>query len=462
MLGPRCKSFARYLAILGLASLLGACGTTRYTVDDGRPVNETLLSNIRLLGQGERLLRPAIARSGKLNDPDCSTQWELPFSVATSYDWDEDDRVAWVRALEVDERLTVVGADPTCGLEAGDKLVELDGYRKANSSKMLLELIELRDSGDPFPVKTASGKTVTITPFEVCRGYTRLAPPEKPNFQDFHWLMSVHPLEIFNPKITPDEALWMVLWTQGLSEEGGMRMKTFHYSKEFALTMIDIASIAIGVNGAAQAAKLAANQALTTASAAATKAASEAAAKQILEEAGKEAAKAAAKEYAQKFGEEMAKTVGKQTTIVLRDTFMARLGMSVSSLSWVATTAFDHADTWAFERMLKLGADPLAGATLHRKLLDRSLISNVFALDEERLGSLALFAKRFQREEMLMAAFRGASLAPFSLQLTDLPSASASSGNMELASDSLPSSAQAGHDPASDMSFSMPVESDTH
>ena len=40
--------------------------------------------------------------------PDCDKQWELPFAVATSYGWDETDRVAWVRALNVDERLSVV------------------------------------------------------------------------------------------------------------------------------------------------------------------------------------------------------------------------------------------------------------------------------------------------------------------------------------------------------------------
>ena len=70
-------------------------------------------------------------------------------------------------------------------------------------------------------MKTAAGKTATLKPFQVCRGYTRLAPPVTPGYQDFHWLMSVHPLDIFRPQITPDEALWMVLWTQGLSEEGG-------------------------------------------------------------------------------------------------------------------------------------------------------------------------------------------------------------------------------------------------
>ena len=211
-------------AVALMALFLGACSTVKYTVDDGRKVNETLLANLRALGHGERALRPAIARSAALNDPDCSRQWELPISVATSFEWDEDDRVAWVRALGVDERLTVVAAAPDAGLAVGDKIVEIQGYKKKDSNKMLAELASLRDDGDPFKVMTAAGKTITLKPFQVCRGYTRLAPPVTPGYQDFHWLMSVHPLDIFRPQITPDEALWMVLWTQGLSEEGGARI----------------------------------------------------------------------------------------------------------------------------------------------------------------------------------------------------------------------------------------------
>ena len=96
----------------------------KYTVDDGRKVNETLLANLRLMGHGERALRPAIVRSAALKDPGCSRQWELPFSVATSYDWPADDRVAWGRALQVDERLTVIEEAQESGVQIGDSVEE--------------------------------------------------------------------------------------------------------------------------------------------------------------------------------------------------------------------------------------------------------------------------------------------------------------------------------------------------
>ncbi|WP_374241636.1 hypothetical protein [Zoogloea sp.] len=431
------RLFRSATCAVALASLLlGACGTVRYTLDDGRKVNETLLANLRALGHGERALRPAIARSAALGDPDCSRQWELPISVATSYEWEEDDRVAWVRALQVDERLTVVAATPDSGFAPGDKIVEIDGYKRRDSNKMLAELASLRDDGKAFPVRTAAGKTLTLKSFQVCRGYTRLAPPVTPGYQDFHWLMSVHPLDIFRPQITPDEALWMVLWTQGLSEEGGARMKTYHYGKEIVTTLFEIASLATGLNAAAEAAKVAVNQAAQAAAAAATKAAGEAAAKAALEEAARKLAEQAAQDYVRKVGEEVAKSVGRQAGNVLRDTFMARVGMSVSSLSWVATTAFDDADRWAWDRIGKLGGDPLAGATLHQKLLDQGLIANAFVLDEERLVRYSTLARQTQREDMLAAVLKGASLEAFALRLTDLPSASDEGAGLAMISES--------------------------
>ena len=431
------RLFRSATCAVALASLLlGACGTVRYTLDDGRKVNETLLANLRALGHGERALRPAIARSAALGDPDCSRQWELPISVATSYEWEEDDRVAWVRALQVDERLTVVAATLDSGFAPGDKIVEIDGYKRRDSNKMLAELASLRDDGKAFPVRTAAGKTLTLKPFQVCRGYTRLAPPVTPGYQDFHWLMSVHPLDIFRPQITPDEALWMVLWTQGLSEEGGARMKTYHYGKEIVTTLFEIASLATGLNAAAEAAKVAVNQAAQAAAAAATKAAGEAAAKAALEEAARKLAEQAAQDYVRKVGEEVAKSVGRQAGNVLRDTFMARVGMSVSSLSWVATTAFDDADRWAWDRIGKLGGDPLAGATLHQKLLDQGLIANAFVLDEERLVRYSTLARQTQREDMLAAVLKGASLEAFALRLTDLPSASDEGAGLAMISES--------------------------
>ena len=112
----------RWILPLIAISLLAACAAPQYTVDDGRAVDEELLGHIRSYGAGEKVLRPAIARSAELNDPDCDTQWELPFSVATSYDLSADDRVAWVRGLGVDERLTVVAAAPDSPLQVRDKI----------------------------------------------------------------------------------------------------------------------------------------------------------------------------------------------------------------------------------------------------------------------------------------------------------------------------------------------------
>lgn len=457
---PLLSRLTAFLVVLA-SLLLGACGGMKYTVDDGRAVNETLLGNLRLLGHGERALRPAIVRAARLDDPDCSHQWELPISVATSYEWSEDERVAWVRALQVDERLTVVAAAPDIGLAPGDKIVEIKGYKRDDANKMLAELAELRDDGKPFPVKTAAGKTVTLKPLEVCRGYARLAPPVTPGYQDFHWLMSIHPLEIFGPQITADEALWIVLWTQGLSEEGGLRMKTYHYTKEVVSTLFEVASLATGLNAAAQAAKVAANQAAQAAAAAAAKSASEAAAKEALQQAAQKLAEQAAQDYAQKVGEELVKSVGRQAGNVLRDTFMARMGMSVSSLSWVATTAFDDADRWAYDRIGKLGGDPLAGARLHQKLLDQNRISNAFVLDEERLAKLVVLARQTQREEMLAAVLKGASLEAFTLKLTDLPSASDETGAMalQIESDDLSQPKGQGGGGLIDAMLRMPLES---
>ena len=422
------------LLIACLSIALGACGSVKYTVDDGRPVDEELLNNIRLLGHGERLLRPAIQRAAALKDPDCSKQWDLPFSVASSYDLEPDARVAWVRALQVDERISVISALPESGLEVGDKLVALDGYQKNDSKKMIERLADLRDGGDPFPVTTARGKSLTVKPFQVCRGYVRLASPAQANLQEYHWLTSIHPLEIFNPQLSPDEALWIVLWTQGLSEEGGARMKTFHYSKSFVLTLLDIASLATGLNAAATAAKAAAAQAMTSASSAAAKAASEEVSRQILEAAAKNIAETAAKEYAKQLGEEIGKITGKQVGSALTLSLADRAGFSLSMLSRVATTTFDYADAWAFQRMLKLGANPIAGATLHRKLVERGNVMNAFALDEERLGTLAIEARKTRHEEMLLAAIRGASLEDYTLQLVDMPESTLAGAVMETAS----------------------------
>ena len=328
--------------------LITACASPKYTVDDGRKVNEELLGHIRSFGAGEQVLRPAISRSAALKDADCDTQWELPFSVATSYDWTEDERVAWVRGLGVDERITVVGAAPDSELKLRDKIQDIAGYSRENSEKMLLALAERRDAGSPFDIKLFSGKTLRVTPFKVCRGYARLAPPNTPKAQDYHWLLSLHPLEVAQANLTEDEALWAVLWTQGLSEEGGARMKAYAYGTRIAGSLYQVFTVVSGLKGAA----LAANAAVSAAQSAAATAATEALKKQLIEQASAVAASKLRGELASS-----AQRLTQNQAIGAMQQAAANRG-SLTGVGWVAATVFDKADAWAYIRLEKLNAQP--------------------------------------------------------------------------------------------------------
>lgn len=157
---PVSMMMVRTLCWLAVASLLTACGSIQYTVDDGRYVNEAMLANIRTLGSGEQSIRPAIVRAATLKPAVCETQWELPFAVASSDGLEKNDRIAWVRALKVDERLTVIASTPESALDLGDKIVEINGYRSDSGEKMSNTLKAWRDDGKPFQIVTADGRAV--------------------------------------------------------------------------------------------------------------------------------------------------------------------------------------------------------------------------------------------------------------------------------------------------------------
>ena len=389
----------RLLLLCLLALLTGCASGPKFTVDDGRKVNEDLLTGMRAYGAGERLIRPAIARSAALKDKDCDKQWELPFAVATSAGWDENDRVAWVRSLQVDERLTVIAATADSPLPMGTRLNNIAGRASDDGEKLLEWLAEVRDAGKPFNVGTAAGKTVQIRPFEVCRGYTRFAPPNTPQMQDYHWLLSLHPLEVTRAEPTPDEALWMVLWTQGLSEEGGARMKTYHYAVKIAGTLYNLATLASGVKAAA----LAADAAISAAKNAAANVASDFLKQQLIEQ-GRALA-------AQKIREglvDAAQQLTRQQVLNVMQAAAANRG-SLGGISRIAATAFEKADAWAFTRMAALGAPPLAGFTLHQKLIERSLAQNSMLFDADRLTALnkVAAARGFEREvTAILGGFR--------------------------------------------------------
>lgn len=402
--------------VAGVASaLLAGCAAPKYTVDDGRPVNPELLAHIRSFGEGERALRPAMARSAQLKDPDCDRQWELPFAVATSQQWDETDRVAWVRALGVDERLSVVAVAPGTPLKPGDKLVDIDGTQSNTAEKMLVELARLRERGRPFPVKTAKGATVNVVPFELCRGYARLAPPNTPELQDYHWLMSYHPLEVARADLTADEALWTVLWTQGVSEEGGARMKTYHYGSQVLGSLYTLATIATGLKGAA----VAAEAAVAAAQKAAATAATEIIRQQIIEQ---------AKQFAiDRVRTELGKTAQQLTqaqVVASMQQLAANKGL-LGGISRVAATVFDKADAWAYTRMKRLGADPLAGFTLHQKMLERSLLRNALPFDPERMASLQTVVEADGKGEDVVAILKGIRTETLDFDTGQMPLASA-------------------------------------
>ena len=399
--------------LLAVAIFTG-CGTQKYTVDDGRKVDEVLLQSMRHYGAGERALRPAIVRSAALADPACDVQWELPIAVATSYGWNETERVAWVRALGVDERLTVTGAHSTAALALGDKLVEIAGFKSDNAEKMTLALAERRDLGKPFEVTTLAGKTARLEPFEVCRGYARFAPPGTPNAQDYHWLLSLHPIEVSAANLTDDEALWTVLWSQGLSEEGGARMKTYHYGVKLIGTLYDLATIASGLKGAA----LAAEAAVVAAKSAAAAAATEILKRQLLEQ---------AQALAQRRIRDSVTDVAKQLTqkqVVGAMQAAAAHRTSLSGVARVAATVFDRADSWAYTRMQTLKADAFAGARLHQKLIENGATSNAMVFDPERMQSLDKLVQSQGRGEELVAALKGLRPAALVVEDDDMPLAS--------------------------------------
>ena len=393
----------RLLTLFLLALLTGCAAAPKFTVDDGRPVDETLLAGMRAYGAGERLIRPAIARSAALQYRECDKQWELPFAVATSAGWSENDRVAWARALQVDERLTVIAVTADSPLPMGTRLNHVAGQTSDDGEKLLERLAEVRDAGKPFTVGTAAGKPVQVTPFEVCRGYTRFAPPNTPQLQDYHWLLSLHPLEVTQAEPTPDEALWLVLWTQGLSEEGGARMKTYHYAVKIAGTLYNLATLASGVKAAA----VAADAALSAAKSAAANAASEFLKQQLIEQ-GRALA-------AQKLREglvDAAQQLTRQQVLNVMQAAAANRG-SLSGISRIGATAFEKADAWAFTRMAALGAPPLAGFTLHQKLIERGLAANAFLFDADRLAALnkVAAARGFEAEvTAILGGFRADAL----------------------------------------------------
>jgi hypothetical protein len=345
----RKRSVPAFTIAIFLAALAG-CATT-LTVDDGRKLDSRLVAEMQAYGEAAVAVRPATMRSAAMADSGCDNQYELPFDVMTSYGVDDaDTRVAWARALGIDENLTVIAADRSSGLRGGDIIARIDGYESGNKLRMAQKLTEARDRGDPFTLQLASGEQVTISPVKVCRGHVLIAPPLEPALQRYHWTESVHPLEIFHLPLTADEAEWIVLWTQGLSERGGARMKTYAFTVGAVkwLAVLGLGFAASSVTASARGAAAAGGSSAT----------------------GQVAT---------------AQLAGQAASLMAQS---AANRASLSGVSSVAAGVFDRADQWAFDNMRRLGMNPRAGLSLHEKLVAQGAAANAFLLDEKRLARM--------------------------------------------------------------------------
>jgi hypothetical protein len=347
--------------------LLAGCASSKLTVDDGRPLNSQLVSSMQDFGEAAAAVRPAIVRSAAMADSGCDNQYELPFDAMTTDGMgDADTKVAWARALGLDENLTIIAADSSSGLRAGDIIAEVDGYKSRNKVALAEKLVDARDRGEPFELTLASGERLTVAPIRLCRGHVMVAPPLEPALQRYHWAESVHPLELFHRRLTADEAQWIVLWTQGLSETGGARMKGYAYTVG-AFKWLSVLGLGFATSSAAASSRAAAASAGTSAT-------GQVAATQLAGQAASLMAQSAADKA------------------------------SLSGVSHVAAGVFDRADKWAFENMRRLGMDPHAGLSLHEKLVAQGAAANAFLLDEKRLARMRAMIAGLPGESRTAAA----------------------------------------------------------
>jgi hypothetical protein len=180
-------------------------------------------------------------------------------------------------------------------------------------------------------------------------------------------------------------------------------MKTYHYAIKIAGTLYNLATLASGVKAAA----MAADAALSAAKNAAANVASDILRQQLIEQ-----GKALAAQRIRDGLADAAQQISRQQVLNLMQAAAANRG-SLGGISRIAATVFERADAWAFARMAALGAPPLAGFTLHQKLVERSLYANAFLFDADRLAALNKLAaaRGFEAEvTAILGGFRADTL----------------------------------------------------
>ena len=124
--------------------------------------------------------------------------------------------------------------------------------------------------------------------------------------------------------------------------------------------------------------------------------------------------------------EKLGKQAASAATMAIMQEAAANRG-SLNGVAWVASTVFDKADTWAFERMEMLNANPLAAFSLHQKLVEAGLAENAFLFDADRLGGLGQLAQAKGRGSEMVAILKGIRPEDFQPDFGGMPLASSKS-----------------------------------
>jgi hypothetical protein len=370
-----------------MALVMGSAHAGWFSSDDAMSDQDKAdyRTTVKTWFSGEQTLMPARKLASKVIDDSCSKQWNLPVKVASSGipRRSDDKKSVWENDFGVSKpgskSLTVIAALPETGLVPGDVIIKNEGDAAAEEGYRRLGMSWIRDNDDkqePFEVVTDKGKRAKIEPFQTCKGWSMVEILDnKLNTTQYASDWVIQPVETFAVDLSPAEAEWIVLWSEGFSAEATTRLQMFKLGK-FAVGVAMSNTVSSAASGTINSAT--------------------SAVKNVAQDAAKEAASAASKAAAQ----EIARQAMAQAKGMIQDAVTKVVATRVAGIvakkavgyaydpMWnaVAETAFDDADAWAFKKMKALGMDPKAALTLSAKLSEAGVKTH-FVMDENRLAA---------------------------------------------------------------------------
>ncbi len=191
-------------------------------------------------------------RSRPLLGTGCATDKYPALRVGSSVHMTHQvDRDLNARLFGLDEKVRVMWAAPDLGLAQGDVVVELNGETDARRMMQAYVTASVANTR-AVTLRTASGKRVEATPFDICKGITAAYNPTNPTLAHSH-AIHVHPLEVWDTALTPEERMWIVAWGQGLTATTGGSMRAAYVGTALgtAILVVPLSAVTQNIAGAA-------------------------------------------------------------------------------------------------------------------------------------------------------------------------------------------------------------------